>query len=57
MCTGHKVLMEVDDNPLIIIGDPQGILDQQLSPHSMHLSNILWLLYILILSYILFNYF
>jgi hypothetical protein len=27
---GHKVLMEADDNILMIIGDPQGILDQQL---------------------------
>jgi hypothetical protein len=28
---GHKVLMDVEDN-LIIFGDPEGILDQQLRP-------------------------
>jgi hypothetical protein len=31
------VLMEVDDN---IVADPQGILDQQLRPHPIHLLNI-----------------
>ncbi len=34
---GHKVSMEVDDNILLIVGDPQGILDQQLSPHPFYL--------------------
>jgi hypothetical protein len=28
----HEVLMEVDDNMSLIVGDPQGILDQQLRP-------------------------
>jgi hypothetical protein len=27
VCTGHKVLMEVDDNILPIVGDHQGIFD------------------------------
>jgi hypothetical protein len=25
---GHKVLPEVDDNSLLIVGDPRGILDK-----------------------------
>ncbi len=25
---GHKVLMEIDNNILLIVGDPQGILDK-----------------------------
>jgi hypothetical protein len=29
---GHKVLMEVDDNISLIVGNLQGILDQQLKP-------------------------
>jgi hypothetical protein len=29
---GHKVLMEVDDNISLIVGNPQGISDQQLRP-------------------------
>ncbi len=28
VCSGHKVLMEVKDNILLIVGDPKGILDQ-----------------------------
>jgi hypothetical protein len=31
--TGHKPLLEVDNNILMIIGDPQEILDLQLRPH------------------------
>jgi hypothetical protein len=30
LCAGHKVLMKVEDNILLIVGDPQGILDKQL---------------------------
>jgi hypothetical protein len=30
---GRKVLMEAKDNVLLIVSDPQGILDQQLRPH------------------------
>jgi hypothetical protein len=36
MCAGHKTLMEVDDNILLIVVDPQGILDEQLRPHPIH---------------------
>jgi hypothetical protein len=38
--TGHKVLMKVGNNSLLIVGDPKGILDQQLMPHPIHLLNI-----------------
>jgi hypothetical protein len=31
--SGLKVLIEVDDNSELIVGDPQGILGQQLRPH------------------------
>jgi len=37
----HKVLTEVDDNILQIVGNQQWILDQQLRPHSIHLLNIM----------------
>jgi hypothetical protein len=33
---GHKVLMEVGDNSVLIVGDPQGILGQQQSPQPIH---------------------
>ncbi len=32
----HKVLMEVGDSSASIIGDPQGILGQQLRPLLIH---------------------
>jgi hypothetical protein len=35
-----EVLMEVDDNVPLIVGDPQGILDQQLWPRPIPLLNI-----------------
>jgi hypothetical protein len=38
---GHKVLIIVDLT--VIVGDPQGIIDQQLMPHP-HLLNIIILL-------------
>jgi hypothetical protein len=50
---GRKVLMEVDDNILLIVSDPQGILDQQLRPHPSHLLKIT----INILNYLSLNYF
>jgi hypothetical protein len=34
---GHEVLMKVDDHSVLIVGDPQVILGQQLRPHSIHL--------------------
>jgi hypothetical protein len=39
--TGYKVMLEVDGNILLIVGDPQGILDQQLGPRAIHLLNII----------------
>jgi hypothetical protein len=30
---GNKVWMEVDDNMLLIVADPQGIIEKQLMPH------------------------
>jgi hypothetical protein len=39
MRVGRKVLMEVDDSILLIFGDPQGILVQQLRPRPIHLLN------------------
>jgi hypothetical protein len=36
MRASHKVLMEVDDYILLISGDPQGILDQQLRPQQVY---------------------
>jgi hypothetical protein len=33
VCDGYEVLMEVGDNILMIVGDLEGILDQQLRPH------------------------
>jgi hypothetical protein len=46
---GRKVMMEVDDNILLIVDDPQGILDEQLRLHPIHLlkNNIITLKYIL----------
>jgi hypothetical protein len=37
---GHKVMMEVDDNILPIVGNPQGIFDQLLRPQPICLLNI-----------------
>ncbi len=30
---GHRVLMEVDESILLIVGNPQGILDQHQRPN------------------------
>jgi hypothetical protein len=38
---GHEVLMEVDDNIWLIVGDQQGILYEQLTPRPIHLLNII----------------
>ncbi len=40
---GHKVLMDVDDKILLIVGIPQGNLDQQLMPHPIHFLNIIFI--------------
>jgi hypothetical protein len=34
---GHEVLMEVDGNITMTVGNPQGILDEQLRPQPIHL--------------------
>jgi hypothetical protein len=49
MHADHKVFIEVDDNIALIVGDPQGILGQQLWPRSIDLLNIIMI--ILIISY------
>jgi hypothetical protein len=36
MRADHETLMEVDDNILLIVVDPQGILDEQLRTHPIH---------------------
>jgi len=36
MHTRDKVLMEVDDNNALIVGDPQRIFGQWLRPHPMY---------------------
>ncbi len=38
--------MEVDDNILLIIGDPQVILDQQLMPRQILLSTFIFIILI-----------
>jgi hypothetical protein len=50
--------LEVDDNSVLIVGDPQGILGQQLRPCPMQLLNIIiiWQLINKILIYILLKY-
>jgi hypothetical protein len=39
--SGHKVSMEVDNNTLLIVGDTEGILEQQPRPRTIHLLNII----------------
>ncbi len=41
MFAAPEVLTEVDDNSALIVGDPQGILGQQLRPHSIHFFNFI----------------
>jgi hypothetical protein len=43
---GHKVLMEVEDDILLIVGFLQGILLQQLGHHPVRLLNIIMILLI-----------
>jgi hypothetical protein len=33
---GYEVLVDIDDNDWLIVGDPQGVLDEQLRPHPIH---------------------
>jgi hypothetical protein len=44
MGAGHEVLMEVDDNILLIVGNPCTILDHQLIPRPNQLLNSIILL-------------
>jgi hypothetical protein len=37
---GHEVLMEVDSNSALIVGNPQGILGEHLRPRPIHWLNI-----------------
>jgi hypothetical protein len=41
VCADRKVLIELDDCILTIAYDPQGEIDQQLSPQPNHLLNII----------------
>ncbi len=41
MHVGCEVSMEVDDNIFLIVGDPQGILDQQLRTKQICILNII----------------
>jgi hypothetical protein len=53
--SGYMVLMEVDNNSLLIVGDPCRILDQQLVSHPINLLNIIFILItysIIILNYL-----
>jgi hypothetical protein len=34
--------VKVDDNSVMIVGDPQGILEQQLRPHPINLLNVIF---------------
>jgi hypothetical protein len=38
--SGHKVFIEIDDIILLIVGDPQGILDKEVSPRPIQLISI-----------------
>jgi hypothetical protein len=40
VCADHKVLVKVYNNTALIVGNPQGILGQQLRLHPMYLLNI-----------------
>jgi hypothetical protein len=53
VCADHKVLVEVYNNSALIVGDPQGILGQQLRPHPIYLLNsiITLVLYKIIIYY------
>jgi hypothetical protein len=42
VCSGHKVLMEVENNILLIVGNLQGILEQQLRPRTIHLLQLIF---------------
>ncbi len=41
----REILMEVDDNSELIVGNPRGILGQQLMPHTINFLNIIIITY------------
>jgi hypothetical protein len=47
---GHKVLMESDDNIALGVGDPQGILGQQLKPRQSNTLIIIIVIFICLLD-------
>ncbi len=51
MSADYKVLMEVDDNILLIVGNPQGILGQQVRPYPIHLLNDIIIIIIITVFY------
>jgi hypothetical protein len=57
VCAGYKVLMDVDDISALIVGNPQGVLGNQLRPHTIHQLNIIIIMlinhYIIYLNYII----
>jgi len=40
VCSSRKVIVEVDDNSMLIVGDPCRILGQEPRPHPILLLNI-----------------
>jgi hypothetical protein len=41
VCPGHKVLVGVEVNYLLIVSNPLGILDKYLRPHPIHFITII----------------
>jgi hypothetical protein len=41
---GHEVLIDVDDKSGLIVGDPRGILGQQLNLHPIYILHIIIIL-------------
>ena len=50
--SGHEVLMEVDDNSVLIVGDLRGILGKELMLYLIHLLNIM----IILISHIIIEF-
>ncbi len=46
LCAGHKALLEVDDNSVLIVDNDRGSLGQKLWPHPVHLLNIVMIVLI-----------
>ncbi len=44
--------MEVDDNSLLIVGNPQGILEQKLRPHPSDYLNIIIVDYLILTAWV-----